>query len=648
MVVAELFATLGIKVDPKAFAVADVAIESIAVQASAAVTAVRAVGGAGDVAFRKTGAAASQAATKVQTFNEKLLIARKRLLQQAEASEINAFAKAQLGFVDPRFAPKAPAGAGAAAVAAATVAPKATGAHAPAGGKPKPGGHGGGGHGANGHLGGFSLGSLLNPVNAAVHGFVAAFAVHEVMHFAHSIMEMGQSFEKTALKTGMSVKAVQTLQYAAKMADVDVGTLNGGLRFLQVNAVAAAKGGKEQAAAFKQLGISVKGANGAIKPSDALFEEVATQLAAITDPAQQTALAVKIFGRSGVELLPILKKGGAGIAELREEAIALGGVMSHETLESAAELEHNIKRLDFAFNGVKFMIANGLLPVLTKFVKGLSAVVGKVNEVYHKTKFLQTLFGVGLVYAVTKAALAIRAAGQEAVYAWVKGAAPIILAIMAIIAAVLVLEDVFQLLTGGKSAIGKWLDQWAGLGTADKLTRDWAAGIKMLREEILALMQIKNSALLESIMHPITAMKEIGAAYDGTMKHAELKGKYESYLESSKSSDPIMAAIGKRKLAQFTKDNFGSQLTAPRTTERGLMAPKEETVFGRAGYTGTLAGKAPEHGGGDHIEVHTEIHATTGMKPEDLEHHVMKGVHKGLAKQAKRVQHAHAPRTGGE
>ena len=64
---------------------------------------------------------------------------------------------------------------------------------------------------------------------------------------------------------------------------------------------------------LKKAGITATDANTAMVQMADLF-------AAMPDGIQKTALATQIFGKAGLDLLPMLNLGSAGLAELQEKA----------------------------------------------------------------------------------------------------------------------------------------------------------------------------------------------------------------------------------------------------------------------------------------------------------------------------------------
>lgn len=110
----------------------------------------------------------------------------------------------------------------------------------------------------------------------------------------------------------------------------------------QVTLSQAASGSTDAANALKLLQL-----NAAQLKSLSLEDQlrvIADQFARIRDPADQTRVAVELFGRSGEQLVPLLKQGGAAIADLTAEAERLGITLDEHTVGAVDRADKALKR----------------------------------------------------------------------------------------------------------------------------------------------------------------------------------------------------------------------------------------------------------------------------------------------------------------
>ncbi|XUY27604.1 hypothetical protein RMR21_004385 [Agrobacterium sp. rho-8.1] len=203
-------------------------------------------------------------------------------------------------------------------------------------------------------------------------GAGGAGAIASAYGLAKSTADIGAEIGETAGKLGIGVEALQEYRYAAKMSGVETAAFDKGVEKLGINAVEAAKGNKQMAAAFKDLGVEVKGAKGEMRSTEDILDDTMLALTKIKDPLKRNALAFKLFGKSGVELTKILADGATGVRELREEARELGFVFSDAATKAGGEFGDNIDRLKIRFEGLRYLIGNNLIPVFNEAIVGIN------------------------------------------------------------------------------------------------------------------------------------------------------------------------------------------------------------------------------------------------------------------------------------
>jgi lambda family phage tail tape measure protein len=157
----------------------------------------------------------------------------------------------------------------------------------------------------------------FNNLKSAVAGFGAAIAGSAVVAGLTAVVktaiDAGDELFNLQAKTGVAANELIAIGNAAKLADVDMGTLGKGLTKLNVNLVKAAEGNEDLSRKFQALGVSVKGADGQVVSSDKALKQIADRFADMPDGAQKAAAAVAIFGKSGAELIPLLNEGSAAM-----------------------------------------------------------------------------------------------------------------------------------------------------------------------------------------------------------------------------------------------------------------------------------------------------------------------------------------------
>jgi hypothetical protein len=239
-------------------------------------------------------------------------------------------------------------------------------------------------------------------IGKLIGGAIATFATGAFAGWIKESIDAADAAAETAQAIGISIEAYQGLSFAASTAGVEQEGLTGALTKFNKTISQAAAGGKKQAAAFADIGVSVRDANGNLKTADGLLLEVADKFQGYTDGANKTALAQDLFGKSGAKLIPLLNSGKQGITDLTTQAQRLGLVMSAEAAASADSFNDNLTVLAGVSRGMANNLATELLPALNDIVGLMLDLADNSDTAADKTSGLGTV-----LKTVTAIALAL-------------------------------------------------------------------------------------------------------------------------------------------------------------------------------------------------------------------------------------------------
>ncbi len=216
--------------------------------------------------------------------------------------------------------------------------------------------------------------------------------------------DQGSKLELLHQKTGASVESLSTLGDAAQKSGVDLETLGGALTKMGKTLTNAAQGGKEGAAALELVGLSIADLS-SLTP-DERFKKIAEGLSKIQDPSIRAGAAMKIFGKSGAELLPLLVRGSVGIEAMQKKARELGLQWSGEDAKAAKEFGDALKDLEEVGLRLADTIGSAVAPVLKVVAQYLtSAAVAAHKWVDDHREVFQTAAIVGGALLVAGAAI---------------------------------------------------------------------------------------------------------------------------------------------------------------------------------------------------------------------------------------------------
>lgn len=204
--------------------------------------------------------------------------------------------------------------------------------------------------------------STFRRMAAAAVGF---FAVSKAKGLVTDVVDLGGKLKDTAQKTGLSAEALQEFGYAAAQNSSSLEEFGDAATKLSKGLVEASKTGKGPVAeAFSSLGISMTDPAVKSKNLEQIMYLVASQFERMPDGANKTAAALKLFGKSGANLIPTLNLGVRGLAELRKKAQDTGNVMSGQTVNALDDFGDQLDEAKGQLIGLRNQGIAAILPVL--------------------------------------------------------------------------------------------------------------------------------------------------------------------------------------------------------------------------------------------------------------------------------------------
>lgn len=201
---------------------------------------------------------------------------------------------------------------------------------------------------------------------------LAAASVTALAAFSKKLIDTADDLYKMSQRLGITVESLSAFKGIAELAGVEVGELELTLKTAAQQLVNASQGGKEATAVFDRLSISARNTDGSIKNLETLLGDVAERFSEMPDGVNKTDLAVQLFGRSGLKLIPLLNDGRGRIRELMEEMRRLGIVISTETAKAAEDFNDNLTTLMQSLRGFGNKVLTEILPRLVAYTGGMA------------------------------------------------------------------------------------------------------------------------------------------------------------------------------------------------------------------------------------------------------------------------------------
>lgn len=198
-----------------------------------------------------------------------------------------------------------------------------------------------------------------------------AFAILEVAKKAFESIKgsiEGISQQKIlAERVGLSAEAFGKLSYAAKLAHVDQETLAGSLGQMSKRLGEVAIEGTGPAAdALKRFGLSASKL--ARMGTEGAFFTIVKAMEEIKNPAERSAVAMDLFGKSGQGMINLVAQGSEELKAAGADALRLGAALSDIDTARVEEADQAFIKLGEASQGFVNLLAVQLAPYLTLII----------------------------------------------------------------------------------------------------------------------------------------------------------------------------------------------------------------------------------------------------------------------------------------
>jgi len=211
-----------------------------------------------------------------------------------------------------------------------------------------------------------SLKNLVGVQTFALLGRMATDAARGLISMASSSAAAIDSLSKLATRTGRTYEEMASLEMAGNLAGVGVDKLAGALTRSDRMFDAARSGSQQAQSAFARLGLDMEELGN--MSSQQRFEAIAAAIAQLPDPAARAAVAMQIFGRSGVEMLPMFGGISEAMEQARIDAERFGLALSSGQGQNVEAMNDSITRAGYAMQGLVTQVVAQLSPAVKEVV----------------------------------------------------------------------------------------------------------------------------------------------------------------------------------------------------------------------------------------------------------------------------------------
>lgn len=342
---------------------------------------------------------------------------------------------------------------------------------------------------------------------------------------AKSFSDYADNLGDATVKTGFTVEALSQLAFVAEQQGTSVEGLQKGLTGMAKFTVQLASGAKGAVEVLDALGISTKDFL-AMTPEQR-FRVLVEQLSRIEDPTLRAGVAMKVFGKSATDMMPMIALGSEGMDQMQRKADALGLTVSKDMVDKFGSFGDELsaigqqgKRIWWGFGAALIEALMPFIPMIQTAMRaviefvdanrpliaiGAAVAAGLIVAGGAITTFGAVLFSLGVIISSAISAFSAAAPVIAAVFAALAGPLGlVVLAITAVIAVVGAAITIFATCTQAGRAMtdGLIAGFWALFATVKQVfggifdaiaAGDWGlaaeigfAGIRLAWETLVA------------------------------------------------------------------------------------------------------------------------------------------------------------------
>lgn len=204
-------------------------------------------------------------------------------------------------------------------------------------------------------------GNGFTALKTGIQALAGAFVVQQAVQFSKSLIDMGDELKDLAEKTGVTVEDLSGFKVAAETGGIGVEELTKSFAKLSKNLIEAGTGNRQIIGDFKAVGVAFKEVDGSIRPTGDVIKDLADKFSKMENGPAKAALAIKLFGKSGADMIPFLNQG-------REELEKFSGIISGDFARRADQFNDSLAVMKANIQSFGSQGLSELLPTLQEIV----------------------------------------------------------------------------------------------------------------------------------------------------------------------------------------------------------------------------------------------------------------------------------------
>ena len=249
---------------------------------------------------------------------------------------------------------------------------------------------------AGGGLG--RMGQAAKGVGGLMGALLPVGAVAGLTAIAKGSIDAADNLNDMSQRTGVAVESLSRFGQAAQDSGSSIEGVAKGMGQLAKRITDPSSAASK---ALSGIGVATRDAQGKVRSLDAVMLEISDRFAKMPDGAEKSALAMQLFGKSGVELIPMLNQGRAALEQYQ-------ATISGDMAKSADEFNDSLNAIGRSLSGPFNEAVTALLPAITSIAQGIVGIIKAFTALPQPVQATLLVIG-GLLAALVALAPAISA-----------------------------------------------------------------------------------------------------------------------------------------------------------------------------------------------------------------------------------------------
>lgn len=232
-------------------------------------------------------------------------------------------------------------------------------------------------------LGGASV--AVGNIATQAFNFMAAGVVNlssMVHRWAEEAAGAAERTQLLSMKLGIGERTLEGWGAALKRVGLDQDALAGGMKTLAKHIDGLGQGSEKSVELFGKLNTGMTATELQGVGTEKVIRLIADRFSNMSDGAEKARLAQELLGRAGLQLLPVLNQGAAGLDKAAKDAERFGLVLTDTQRGALLRYDDALDNLSLALEGFKKQVAAAFAPSLTKTIEMMTSAVSYAKSIF--------------------------------------------------------------------------------------------------------------------------------------------------------------------------------------------------------------------------------------------------------------------------